>query len=166
SLEPEQSDHLSTYLSLIQAELQMSDQLNQVFLLQNLMLALFNKLESYHQEIDPAQSFLAYRSNYQQFMQLLDAHFITEKTVGFYTHQLQLTARQLNQILRTLLGKTAQEVILDRVMLEARRMLSFETKSIKEIAAQLGYQDQYYFSRIFKRKMACSPEEFRKKSAI
>ncbi|MEO1438396.1 MAG: AraC family transcriptional regulator, partial [Bacteroidota bacterium] len=147
SLQPEQSAHLSNYLSLIQAELKAKDQLNQVFLLQNLMLAFFNKLESYHQEAYPAQSFLEYRANYQQFMQLIDDHFIAEKSVGFYTQALQLTSRQLNHILRTILGKTAQEVILDRVMLEARRFLSYETKSIKEIAVQLGYQDQYYFSR-------------------
>ena len=50
-------------------------------------------------------------------------------------------------------------------ILDAKRELCYYNKSVKEIAFELGYDNQYYFSRIFKKRTTFSPEEFRKQFA-
>jgi len=64
-----------------------------------------------------------------------------------------------------MIGQTAQDVIIDKVLLEAKRELCFTNQSIKEVAFNLGYENQYYFSRIFKKRIDMNPEEFRKQYA-
>jgi AraC-like DNA-binding protein len=54
------------------------------------------------------------------------------------------------------------EIIFDRIILEAKRLLYHSSKSIKEIATYLNYDDPSYFSRFFKTHVQSSPEEFRK----
>ena len=61
-----------------------------------------------------------------------------------------------------IMGKTTNEIIIDTIILEAKRKLCYSSLSIKEIAYDLGYDNPFYFSRIFKNKEKHSPEEFRK----
>lgn len=136
---------------------------NQTFILQNLMLALLNKLEGIVQNLDYPNSFIEKRLLFQKFINLLENSYLEQKSVQFYTGELNTTAKNLNNALKEVIGTTAQDLIIDKVLLEARRELCFADKSIKEIAFSLGYDNQYYFSRIFKKKLEVSPEEFRKK---
>ncbi len=61
-----------------------------------------------------------------------------------------------------LLGKTAGELIRDRVLLEAKRLLTNGDMSITELAYDLNFQDNSYFNRFFKKYADVTPEEFRK----
>ena len=61
-------------------------------------------------------------------------------------------------------GKTTKELILDRVMVEAARLLRFTDLTVGQIAAQVGFTDPLYFSRAFKRQRGESPQAFREKS--
>jgi AraC family transcriptional activator of pobA len=68
----------------------------------------------------------------------------------------------LNALCRDLLGKSAGEIIRDRIMPEARRLLINTDISISEIAMQLNFQGNSYFTKFFKKYAGKTPEEFRK----
>ena len=57
-------------------------------------------------------------------------------------------------------GRTTKQLILDRVLLEAARLLRFSDLTIKEIAARLGFPDQFAFSKAFKRQRGEAPLDF------
>lgn len=162
---PSTKNYFNYYFELLYQEQQAEGNQNQVFILQNIMLALLNKLEGFIQYQSNPNSFINQRAIFQEFVTLIETYYKTQKSVSFYTAVLNLPARNLNEILKDLIGSTAQDLIIDRTLLEAKRELSFTTKSIKEIAFDLGYETPHYFSRIFKKKILLSPEEFRKRFA-
>ena len=59
-------------------------------------------------------------------------------------------------------GKTVSEVIRARSMLEAKRLLTFSNLTVTEIAAQLNYFDNSYFSKIFRAETRKTPAAFQK----
>ncbi len=157
--------NLIYYFELLWEEQAQEQNQNQIFILQNLMLALLNKLEGLIQFTEEDNSFINQRALFQQFIALVENHFVQQKSTQFYTQQLAVTARHLNDILKSLIGLTAQDFIIERTLLEAKRQLCFSPKSIKEIAYELGYDNPYYFSRIFKKRNQYSPDEFRRQFA-
>lgn len=98
----------------------------------------------------------------QQFNALVEKQFRQVHQVQDYASMMAMSPSVLNKHVKNITGFTAGEVILERLMLQAKRYLIYTDLSNKEIAYQLNYQDPSYFSRIFKRKTGKSPSEFRK----
>ncbi|MCP2014752.1 AraC family transcriptional activator of pobA [Deinococcus sp. HSC-46F16] len=96
-----------------------------------------------------------------RFLALLERHFTEWHEVGRYAEALHLSPRTLSRVTHSALGKPAKEVIQDRRVLEARRLLGFTGLSVKEIAARLGYADPFHFSRAFKAATGRSPQAYR-----
>ncbi|WP_194165292.1 helix-turn-helix domain-containing protein [Deinococcus terrestris] len=96
-----------------------------------------------------------------RFLALLEGRFTEWHEVGQYAQALNLSPRTLSRVTHSALGKPAKEVIQDRRVLEARRLLGFTTLSVKEIAARLGYADPFHFSRAFKGATGLSPQAYR-----
>lgn len=101
-----------------------------------------------------------YYTKYRQFEELVGQHFITEKSPSAYASMLNMSAKHLNRISQSAIGKTAGEVILERVLLEAKRELVLQRNSFAQIAHLLGYEDYAYFSRLFKKKTGETPSAF------
>jgi AraC family transcriptional regulator, transcriptional activator of pobA len=98
----------------------------------------------------------------QEFLDLLEVNIRTEKQAAAYADMMSLSPFQLNSITKSLLEKTATELINDQILLEAKRYLLGTSNQVTQIASQLGYQDISYFIRYFKKKMGVTPEVFRK----
>jgi AraC-like DNA-binding protein len=98
----------------------------------------------------------------QQFNALVEQRFRQVHQVQEYASLMAMSPSLLNKHVKNITGFTAGEVILDRLMLQAKRYLIYTDLSNKEIAYQLNYQDPSYFSRIFKRKTGKSPSDFRR----
>ena len=98
----------------------------------------------------------------QQFNLLVEQHFHKLHLVQDYSELLSLSPSQLNKYVKQITGHTAGEVIIDRLILEAKRLLLYTPLSNKEIAYELNYEDPSYFSRIFRKKTGQSPSGFRK----
>jgi len=96
-----------------------------------------------------------------QLRQLLEKHFRVQHHAAFYATAFALTPKRLNEITREKTGKTVTELLHDRLVLEAKRKLSFSHKSVKEISYELGFEDPAYFSRFFKNHTGVGPQEFR-----
>jgi len=98
---------------------------------------------------------------HQQFLETLERDFATSHDAGHYAAELGVTTGTLSRLLTRLTGRTAKQLILERVLLEAARLLRFSDLSVKEIAARLGFKDQFAFSRTFKRQRGEAPLDFR-----
>lgn len=96
------------------------------------------------------------------FLALLDQHYMTHSEVSFYADELHVTPNYLNQICRKKSGITSGDYIRERILLEAKRLLTLTKLDIKEIAYALGFNDSSYFSRFFRKNTGVSPQEFRK----
>ena len=99
----------------------------------------------------------------RNFRRLIDQHFLSIKLPKEYAELLYVTPNHLNALCKDLLGKTAGELIRDRVLLEAKRLLTNADMSIAEIAYRLNFEDNSYFNRFFKKYEGLTPDAFRKK---
>lgn len=99
-----------------------------------------------------------------QFRLLLDRHFRTQRSVGFYAGKIGISDTHLNRVCRTAFGTSALGTISRRVVLEATRDLAFTILSVKEIAHSLGFEDQAYFTRFFTRQTGLTPTEYRRRN--
>lgn len=98
----------------------------------------------------------------EQYLRLVENQFAVHHGVQNYASQLSVTPDHLSRTTRQILGKSAGEIILDRILLEARRLLLFSSLTAKEISYQLNFTDPSYFGRIFRKKVGMSPSAFRK----
>lgn len=100
-------------------------------------------------------------SKIKHFETLIEEYYLTYKSVKDYANQLNITANYLNAICNKIVGRTAGELIRDRIVLEAKRLLLHSSMSICEIAYHLGYEDCSYFIRVFKKDVHQTPDQFR-----
>ncbi|MGE4426946.1 MAG: helix-turn-helix domain-containing protein [Solirubrobacteraceae bacterium] len=100
---------------------------------------------------------------YRAFADRLEQDFAHHHDTGHYADALGVPASVLSRALGTVTGRGTKEHVIDRVMLEAERLLRFTDLTVVEVAARVGYADPLYFSRAFKRRHGVSPVGFRRR---
>ena len=100
----------------------------------------------------------------KSFKQLLEKNYCTIKRPGEYANKLNITTSYLNECIKNTTGFSASQHIQDRIILEAKRLLYHTSKSVKEIAFELGYVDYPYFARLFTKATGMSALSFRNKN--
>lgn len=96
------------------------------------------------------------------FIMLVSEHYLTHKSVQFYAQKLGISMRHLSSVLKQENGKTANEIISEFILNEAKAQLSGTSKSINTIADNLQFSDSYSFSHFFKKHQKISPIQYRK----
>jgi len=91
---------------------------------------------------------------------LIDSHYREEKSPSAYAEMLHITTRHLNRLTHQMTGKSTTQLITERVLLEAKRMLVHDSGSLTNVACELGYEDYAYFSRLFKKWTGLTPSTF------
>jgi len=107
-----------------------------------------------------AESANPYYAKFRKFEMLLEERFKKEKSPAAYASLLAMTAKHLNRITQAVTGKTATDVVLERVLLEAKKEMILQRGSLSQIGESLGYEDYAYFSRLFKNKTGETPSGF------
>jgi AraC family transcriptional activator of pobA len=102
---------------------------------------------------------------YQEFQEVLERDYAANHDAGHYAAELGVTTGTLSRLLTKLTGQSTKQLVQDRLILEAARLLRFSDLSIKEIAARLGFSDQFAFSKAFKRQRGEAPADFRRRPA-
>ena len=97
----------------------------------------------------------------ERLRSLLDAGFRTQRSVAWYAGEIGVTSGQLTRLCREVLGMSTLEVIHARVLHEAQRELVYSSLSVKQIAADLGFEDEAYFGRLFRKQTGSTPSAFR-----
>ena len=95
------------------------------------------------------------------FRDQVEQRFRQTRRVADYAGAVGVSHTHLNRLCRQVLGRSALAVIEERIALEARRLLLFSTLSIKQIGAELGYEDPGYFSRFITRMFGLAPAALR-----
>lgn len=100
---------------------------------------------------------------FRAFILQLERDYAAHHDVAHYADALGASPRRLTDAVRQCAGASPKQVIEERLLLEARRLLQFTRRSTKEIAYALGFQDPPYFSKVFRRGAGCSPLDYRRR---
>ncbi|HEY8361081.1 MAG TPA: AraC family transcriptional regulator [Ramlibacter sp.] len=97
----------------------------------------------------------------QRYTALLEQHYRAHRPLAFYAKALGVTADHLSRTCRNVARQSALQLLHERVLLEARRLLAYTPMPVAEIAAELGYDDAAYFSKFFSRSVGHTPTDYR-----
>ena len=97
----------------------------------------------------------------QSLKDAIEKDFKKKHSASEYAEALNISAKALAKITKNYFNKTLTELISERIVIEAKRELYLTKKTIKEIAYELGYEDEHYFSRFFKTNADVSPQLYR-----
>lgn len=105
--------------------------------------------------------------NYSRILEnlenLINTHFYSQKLPKFYADQLNITTKHLNRVVKQTLNKTTSQLIYDRILLEAKRLMVHSNSNLVDVANTLEFSDYAYFSKLFKSKTGVTPMDFKKK---
>ncbi len=128
----------------------------------NTLVALI--ISQYLKQSKPTNNFSRFEMVEKSFKGLLEQNFVTLKRPAGYAEKLNISVSYLNECIKNVTGFSVTHHIQQRVILEAKRLLYYSRKSVKEIAAELGYDDYPYFSRLFTKVTGVTALAFRNKN--
>ena len=97
----------------------------------------------------------------QNLKEAIEKDFKSRHAPKDYAVLLNISPNALAKITKSHFNKTLTNLITERIIIEAKRELYLTNKSVKEVAYELGYDDEYYFSRLFKKNVNISPQVYR-----
>lgn len=98
-----------------------------------------------------------------QFQNLVEDHFRKEHGLEFYAEEMKLSPRALTMRTTRHLNKPGRQIIFDRLLLEAKRLLAYSDQSVSAIGYALGFDDANHFSRFFKTQSGTTAQVFRQR---
>ncbi len=108
-------------------------------------------------------SSLRYIETLRSLEKEIEHFYLLEKSASYYANKLNISSKHLNRIVKATVDKTTTELISERVLLEAKRLIVHSNNSLSSIAEILGFEDYAYFSKVFKSKTKITPLGFKKK---
>jgi AraC family transcriptional regulator, transcriptional activator of pobA len=97
------------------------------------------------------------------FEELIDKYYKEKHFVKDYASMMYVRPNYLNAVCNAVSSISAGDLIRNRILLEAKRLLIHEQKTVAEIAYELGFEDNSYFGRFFKKYENITPDGFKKK---
>ncbi|MCH4565378.1 helix-turn-helix domain-containing protein [Halomonas sp. EGI 63088] len=101
------------------------------------------------------------REHLQNYLALIEGQFRQQPGIEQFASQLGMTSAHLNMLCRRLAGRSALQLLHERILLEAKRQLTYTNMTISQVADTLGFSEPAYFTRFFKRLTGHSPRDFR-----
>lgn len=158
---PKTSDFIK-YFTLLSTEFNHPDSFNHKSIVDSLFIILISKAESLKQN----QTFHIKDQSkieiFQKFNSLLEQNLSSSRSADYYAKELAITYKHLNEVCKSLVNKTAKNVIDDFVILLAKRNLINSSIKINELAFKLGFEDPTNFTKYFKKQTGLTPNSFKK----
>lgn len=156
-------DILDTVYRMLCIEMRSHDSL-QLEMLQMMLKRLLILCTRIYKNQESGQRITAQSINIiREYNYLVEQHFKTKHTVKEYADMLYKSPKTLSNVFKKYGETTPLRYIHNRIMLEARRMLSYTEMTISEVSDELGFVDVQTFSRFFKKQEGIPPQEFRKR---
>jgi AraC family transcriptional regulator, transcriptional activator of pobA len=126
------------------------------------LLTLFTELKRFVQVTTKVKENSALRIA-QQYKNALSQHVYQKQSVAEYADLLAVSPNHLNKCVKTSIGKSAQDLLNEMILLEAKVLLKQTNLSIGEVAFKINKQNPSDFSRFFKAKTGITPKEYKQK---
>lgn len=97
-----------------------------------------------------------------KFFNLVEEHYKEGLTINEYARKLNISTRTLSDLTNQQVNKTPSQMIQERIILEAQRLLVHSNLNINQIGFRMGFDDPSYFVKYFKKHTKMSPSDFRK----
>jgi len=164
SLGKAMNDELEQLISAINREFEIPG--NGTEILRSYMNILLLKIrqsfsEQAHNKAAPAA---ARNAKVVSFRNRINEDYLEHRSVADYASKLNISPNHLNALCKLHEGKTAIQMLQDRLLLEAKRLLYATDMNIKEIAFRLNFEDVAYFNRFFKKQTQITPVQYRQRS--
>ena len=161
-IEVEQTEIFEDLFALMNHEFKQENDALQSDILRNHLHNLLLLSERIHRKQDFTEISKDANLEYvMRFKELLEKKFRTIKQVSHYTDELIVNPKRLNTATSKVLGKSPKELIDERVMLEAKRLLVYTNESVTEIGFDLGFDEPTNFIKYFRKHSETTPSEFR-----
>lgn len=98
---------------------------------------------------------------YTRFLAAIETGYAEHRSIGEYATALGMSERALYALTRSAVGRSPGQVLTERLILEARRLLAYSDEQIAQIAFALGYEDPAYFGRVFRKHIGMAPSRYR-----
>ncbi|SDL67768.1 helix-turn-helix domain-containing protein [Chryseobacterium taihuense] len=115
--------------------------------------------ENYIESISPEN--LEPSNLVNKFTVLLQRDYKIHKKVSHYADQLKVSSRKLTETTELIYGKSAKQMIIEKVSFECEKAIRFSTRSLSEIAFDLGFNDEGNFTNFIKKHLGRKPSEMR-----
>lgn len=157
----EDLDILETVWKLLKIEMQSVDnlQLEMLQMMLKRILILLTRIYKSQYQLDISDRHQV--DIVREFNYLVEQHFKEKHTVADYAELLNKSPKTISNLFGKLYHKTPLQLIQDRKMLEARRLLKYTDKAVSDVAFHIGFNDIQSFSRFFKKHESMSPSDYR-----
>lgn len=98
----------------------------------------------------------------QKLVDLVESKFCELHSPQDYADLLCVSPKTLGKVTKKYLNQPLTALIMNRIIVEAKRELYLTSKTVKMVSSELGYEDEFYFSRLFKKKVGVSPDTYRR----
>jgi AraC family transcriptional regulator, transcriptional activator of pobA len=133
-----------------------------VQVLQSLLLSLLFKLKNINEAYSTERSPISKKQDLLlRFKNLVNNCYLTQKQVSDYAAKLFVTANYLNECVKEQTGKTAKEIITEKIIIEAKKALQFSDDDVAQVAYNLGFDEPTNFIRFFKAHTSMTPKAFK-----
>jgi len=165
SLDGEEYEEIKGLFGKLSAEMNFTDSYSQAVVRSylQLILAISSKVKMASSVADE-EEFSKHPVN--RFKALLDTHFKKERSPSFYAAQLGIAPNTFSKQCMAYFMRSPSRLIQERVILEAKKLIHLTYRSMKEIATELNFDDENYFSRYFKKHTGVPPSQFREQVGI
>jgi AraC-like DNA-binding protein len=152
--------HITSTLESIQAESHCSDQFADIAMRHQYDLLVIAARRMAHLQSQPHEKSAATKLM-RNFAELVEANFKDGHSVSYYASKLGVTTAHLSRVCQSENTKSASKYLQDRILLEAKLMLTETDLQISDIAKRLHFSSAAYFSRLFSTKVKTTPKDFR-----
>lgn len=153
---------INNLMSLLEEELKLSPDNYQTRIAQSYLRVILLEAERQHTSSHPP----LLNSIGRKFYNAVERYFKENRNTEYYVRMLGVNEKVLSKEIKMLTGKTPKAYIDSRVTLEAKRLLSYSSLSVKEIGGKLGFDEPSNFNKYFRRQTNLTPVEFRDSTRI